>query len=151
MKVKIAVILLVVAAVAVALTLYFYPQARPAPGAGSQPPPAAVQPVARVLSPVQTVTSYIQALEDRKYETAYGLLTEESQQKHSYDEFVSQVEKTGVTDYDLSTARAEEQGEGAVVEVQLKEDPSSAGFHLVKEKNAWRIAYREGTPSFPYP
>jgi hypothetical protein len=65
---------------------------------------------------------------------------------------VAQVEKTGVTDYDLSTAQATEQSEtAAAVEVQLKEDPSSAGFHLAKEKDAWRIAYREGIPSFPYP
>jgi hypothetical protein len=151
MRAKIAVILLVVAGVAVALALHFYPEARPAPGTGSQPPPV-TRPAAHTPSPVQTVTSYIQALEDKKYETAYGLLTAESQQKHSYDEFVSQVEKTGVTDYDLATARAKEESEAAaVVEVQLKEDPSSAGFHLVKEKSAWRIAYREGIPSFPYP
>ncbi len=150
MKAAIAVILLVVAVVAVALALHFYPRQPARPQA--PPRPVAARPAAQAPSPAQTVASYIEALEDKKYETAYGLLTKESQQKHPYGEFVSQVEKTGVTDYDLSTARAKEQSEArTVVEVQLREDPSSAGFHLAKEGSAWHIAYREGTPSFPYP
>lgn len=148
MRATIAVILLVVAVVAVALAVRFYPPARGRPQA---PGPVGPRPAAQAQSPAQVVASYIQALESRKYETAHSLLSEESQQKHPYPEFVSQVEKTGVTEYDLSTAEASEDGDRAMVEVQLKEDPSSAGFHLVREKDGWRIAYREGIPSFPYP
>ncbi len=148
MRVAIAVVLLVVAVVAVALAVRFYPPARNRPPVPRPVPP---RPAAQAPSPAQVVASYVQALEDKKYETAYNLLSEESRQRHAYNEFVLQAEKTGVTEYDLSTAQVQEDGDRAMVEVQLKEDPSSAGFHLVKEKDAWRIAYREGIPSFPYP
>ena len=147
-----AILLLAVAAAAVVLGMRYYPGEQPVSGTRLAAP---VRPVLRseeAQSPADTVVSYIQALEEKKYETAYRLLSKPSQEKHTYDDFVAQVEKTGVTEYDLASARLKErQGERATVEVQLREDPSSAGFALDNEKGEWRVVYVGGIPSFPYP
>ena len=150
---KAAAVVLAVAAAAVAVGMYY---CRPTQTISTRSRPAPVRPTttAQGPSPMAAATSYIEALEQRKYETAWALLSKDSQEKHPYKDFVAQVEKTGVTEYDLSTARLAEGGndeQQATVELQLKEDPAIAGFHMAREDGAWRIVYSEGSPSFPYP
>jgi len=118
-----------------------------------QPPPrpgAATKTVTQ--SPTEVVVSYLEALQNKDYQTAYSYLSRESKRKHPSTEFASLNETKGITEYDLSTAR-EAQGEDGymTVAVQLREDPASAGFRMVKEGGSWKIVFLGGIPSYPYP
>jgi hypothetical protein len=98
---------------------------------------------------VQTVTDYLNAIDQHDFATAYGLLSRDSQRKHSRAEF-EQQSKQGMPQYDLKTARASITGNRARVEVRQLEDPATHGFSLARENGKWKIVYRGGGPGQPY-
>jgi hypothetical protein len=149
MKTAIALVLVLLAVGAVLLALRLFPAVS---GGPVHPRPAASRPTSQsLLTPVQVVTAYVQALDRKDYRKAYDLLSADSRQLHPYDDFVARAEKGGSTDYELAKA-AEEPGEGSsvVVAVPMTEDVSGAGFHLVREDGAWKVIFIGGTPGFPY-
>jgi hypothetical protein len=139
-----AVIIIVVAVAIVVAVVRFLPGAKTRPPA---PPAVTVQP--KAAAPMEVVTNYLTALEARDCRSAYELLSRESKAAHPYDEFVKLNEK-GVTAFDLATAKQEPKGKDMMVVVNLREDPSDHGFHLVQEGGEWRVVFIKGVPSFPY-
>jgi len=118
----------------------------------SHPPPRPAGPSPQQSrTPSQVVVAYLEALYDGRYRDAYDLLTAASQKKHPFAQFEQQAQ-SGVTEYDLGSAKVVRQvGDEATVNIQLLEDPATAGFHLRRERGAWRIVYTTGVPGFPYP
>jgi phage/plasmid primase-like uncharacterized protein len=99
---------------------------------------------------VQAVSAYVTALQKGDYNTAYGMLSRDSQSLHTAASFEQQGKK-GMPLYDLQKATATITGETALVEVQQLEDPATHGFQLVRENDAWKIVYRGGIPGSPDP
>jgi hypothetical protein len=148
-KARLALLLVVVAAAVVVAAVLIFPAARPpAPPAPGPSPPKPTQ----EGSPREVVVTYLDALERRDFQAAYDRLSRASQTAHSYDEFVSLSEESGLPSYDLSAAE-EKPGEGGWVTlmVPLVEDVAQAGFTTVKEDGAWKVIFIGGTPGFPYP
>ena len=144
MRTLIALGLLLVAAAAVALTLHFYP-------AASSPNPVDAKPTLQAeASPTEVVISYLKALERKDYRRAYALLSADSCKTHPYEDFVARAEKSGLTEYDLTTAKeAPPRDRFRTVTLQLKEDPAQAGFNLVQDTEAWNVVFIGGIPSCP--
>jgi len=148
MKAAIAVVLVVIAVAVVALALYYFPAA-PSPTrakAGTGRPAPRFQ-----SAPTEVVAAYLQDLESKDYRHAYDTLSAASRRVHPYDDFVSRAEKAGLPDYDSAKAREEPESANVVtVVLPLREDPATAGFHLVKEEGAWKVVFIGGVPAFPY-
>ena len=98
---------------------------------------------------VETVTSYVTALNDLNYAAAYDLLSRDSHTLHTSADFAQQG-KQGMPLYDLKTTAATVQGDTATVTVHLVEDPGTNSFHLRREDGAWKVVYRGGGPGMPY-
>ncbi len=149
MKALVAVVLILLAVGIVLGVMYFHPAPKPPPPRVSVPKPAKV--TAPLASPSETVKTYLGALYEKNYRTAYNQLSAASQQAHPYDEFVKLNEEKGMTQFDLTSAKQEAGGEEeAVVSVSVKEDVAQHGFRLVQEEGVWKIVFLKGTPSFPY-
>jgi hypothetical protein len=99
---------------------------------------------------VYTVTAYIHALEEGKYTAAYALLSHKSQQRHSLANF-ERLGKQGMPSFDLKTIQATVTGHQALVSVGFLEDANTAGFHLTREADGWKVLYRGGSPGMPDP
>jgi len=104
--------------------------------------------VDRKVQAVQTVTSYVTALDNHDYRAAYNLLSHDSKKLHTATGFAQQG-KQGMPQYDLHSCVATLDGDAAVVELQEMEDPSLHTFHLLREGQDWKIVYRGGRPSVP--
>ncbi len=98
-----------------------------------------------------TVKDYLQALQEEKFETAYDMLSQESQSKHPAAEFAEQG-KREMPSWDLKTLKVlEVSAAAAVISVQQTEDPATHGFNLTREGDKWKIVYWGGAPGMPYP
>lgn len=127
----------------------FYPDTPSTPVA-KQRHPAPRPTVNQRQEAVTTVTTYLQALDDGKYSAAYELLSRDSKKLHNISDF-EQRGKQGMPSFDLTGAKATVTGTTALVTVPFYEEPNSAGIHLVREDDAWKILYRGGIPGMPYP
>jgi hypothetical protein len=150
MKTRLAVVLIVVAIAAVAFVLLRFPSAKrpvaPAPG------PAVPNPQLGAATPREAVVRYVEALYKKDFQAAYDLLSAESRQVHSYQEFRQRAEAGGATSLDLAAAREGEETSGrVVVSVPVVEDPAEAAFTTVREGGGWKVMYIGGAPWFPYP
>jgi len=146
MRVRLALFLLLVAVAVIAVAILRSPSVRPsaAPTRPSSPPRTA-EPSAQHL-----VLDYLQLLDKKDFRTAYSRLSKASQQAHTYEDFVSLAEKSGVPNYDLEAAREKTEGDRASVTVPLAEDPAEASFAMVREDGAWKVVFIGGVPAFPY-
>lgn len=129
----------------------FFTRSKPAPPASTSTiptPPKQTQPALRQQA-VETVSTYITALGEHNYTAAHAMLAEESRAQWAPNTFIQQA-KQGMPLYDLNTASATVTGNTALVAVQQLEDPATHGFHLIREKDLWKIVYRGGIPGQPY-
>jgi len=105
------------------------------------------------LSAAQTaVKKYIQALYAAKYEAAYNMLSEDSRQKHSLDEFERDAVDT-VISYNLDKMQAQNESQDiikVVVSMSQEEEPGAKAFVMTREEKAWKVVYYKGTPFAPY-
>ena len=133
----------------------FLPFKSPAPATPAVTPavptPApSPRPATDADGPAAVVTAYLTALQDSRYQTAYDLLSRDSQRAHTRAQF-EEVGKQGMPRYDLSGPTATMTGDKAEVSVKFVEETGSGGFTLVREDGAWKVAYRGGRPGQPYP
>jgi len=147
MRIRLAVALLLVAAIVVVIAIVKFPGPRSAPPPGRTPSRVQQAPTA---SAQQIVIEYLQWLEKKDFRAAYGRLSKASQQAHSYEDFVTLAEKSGIPNYDIAAAREKTEGTTASVTVPLAEDPAEASFAMVREDGAWKIVFIGGVPAFPY-
>ena len=127
------------------------------PETPSQPAPivqpgqnsAAQDDTARREDAKHAVIAYLTALKNGKYPAAYEMLSRDSKDAHSSSDFERQG-RQGMPPFDLDSAKVIDSGKETVVQVTLIEDPSSHGFYLVREDDAWKIVYRGGIPTQPY-
>jgi hypothetical protein len=151
MRFWLAVIILLLAIGGVLATVVFLPPKTAAPSKSVKLPAENIQPTPSA-SPTEVVTAYLQALQDKDYRKAYDYLSSDSKQVHSFEQFTSLVEKNGVTEFDLSSAKEESDSSRQTnVTLQLKEDPASHSVRLVLEEGDWKVVFIKGIPSFPYP
>ena len=149
MKIRLALLLVVVAAAAVAFAMLRHPASRPR----AAPSTPSARPSARPSASAQeVVTAYLESLQKKDFRAAYAQLSKASQQAHSYQDFVSRCEKSGVPTYDLAQAHEKPGDSGrATITVPLVEDPAEAEFTAVVENGTWKIVFIGGAPAFPYP
>ena len=151
MRFRLAVIILLVAIGGVIGTMLFVPPKPAAPSKAVKLPVERIQPTP-AASPTEVVTAYLQALQDKDYRKAYDYLSTDSRRVHPYEQFTSLVEKNGVTEFDLSSAKEEsDSSKQTNVTLQLKEDPATHSVRLVLEEGDWKVVFIKGIPSFPYP
>lgn len=96
------------------------------------------------------VVDYLTALQNGDYGAAYGMLSTDSQSRHSAASF-EQLGKKGMPLYDLTKLTATVTGDSAKVVLQYLEDPGPHGFYLVRESRVWKIVYWGGIPGAPDP
>jgi hypothetical protein len=148
MKVRLALAFLLIAAVVVAVVVIKYPPSKPE---GREKPPAQ-RPKPPAAEPEEVVTAYLTALTKQEHRRAYELLSAESRQAHTYEEFAAACKQAGFPSLDVGAANVRsKEGDRATVAVPMVEDPAEAGFTMAKEEGAWKVVFREGTPWFPYP
>ena len=94
------------------------------------------------------VKDYLELMKDDKYAESYAFLSIESKKMHSLSEFIKDV-KQGMPQLDFDTMKAEKTEKGILVSISFYEDPSAAGYNLVKENGDWVIVYRGGSPAMP--
>jgi hypothetical protein len=147
MKVRLALLLLMIAAALIAVAILRFPSVRPpaSPARPPSPPPQKTESSAQ-----QLVLGYLESLNKKDFRAAYSQLSKASQQAHTYEDFTSLAEKSGVPNYDLSAAREKTEGDRASVTVPLAEDPAEATFTMVREDGAWKVVFIGGVPAFPY-
>lgn len=112
--------------------------------------PASTQSPSDEQQVVTTVTRYITALKESNYGEAYKLLSASSKNRHNISDFEQQGKK-GMPLFDLSPKQVSVDGDTAIVELPLTEDPATHPFHLVREDKAWKVVYQGGVPGNPYP
>ncbi len=149
MKTRLAVVLIIAAIAVVVVAVIRFPGPRrpspPTPATPDKPQPTA-------STPREAATRYVRALYDRDFEAAYGLLSTQSKQVHSLDEFARLAESGGSASLDLSSVQESPESNGrVVVSVPVEEDPAEASFTTVKEADGWKVVYIGGAPWFPYP
>jgi hypothetical protein len=103
-------------------------------------------------TPEEAVVSYLDALDQAEYRTAYAYLSAASRTAHPYEKFLGLCENGEATSYDVGAAR-EIPGEGqqVVVLVPIVEDPAEGSFTTVHEAEGWKVVFIAGAPWFPYP
>lgn len=121
----------------------------PAPAVPASPAPPQLTAAERDDA-IHTVVAYLTALKNRKYQTAYEMLSRDSQADHSLSDF-ERLGKQGMPPLDLETAKVSSDGAETLVEIAFIEDPGSHGFYLARDNGAWKIVYRGGSPGAPYP
>ena len=94
------------------------------------------------------VKSYLELMKDDKYAESYAYLSLDSKKMHSLSEFIKDV-KQGMPQLDFDTIKAEKTEKGILVSISFYEDPSAAGYNLIKESGNWVIVYRGGSPAMP--
>ena len=94
------------------------------------------------------VENYLKMMEDGKYEESYAHLSSESKEMHSLLEFTKDI-KQGMPQLDFSIIETKKTKKGILVSISFYEDPSAAGYNLIKENGDWVIVYRGGSPAMP--
>jgi hypothetical protein len=150
MKARVAIALFVL--LLAALLFVYVRYSAPRPPIPPPPPVSVPEPEVVAATPEEAVVRYVEALYRKDFGDAYERLSSESQQAHSYEEFLERAEDGEATYYDLDAAEAGEDVDGRViVTVPLVEDPASGGFTTVKEDGDWKVVFIGGEPWFPYP
>lgn len=102
--------------------------------------------------PLETLRTYLVSIYINKAKEAYNLLSSDSRNKFSFDDFKASLDTT--TFYDLNSLDV---CADFIIKFRhilqirafLEQDPASWGFNLVREKYKWRILLFDLNPTFP--
>ena len=102
--------------------------------------------------PLETLRTYLISIYINKAKDAYDLLSSDSRNKFSFEDFKGSLETT--TFYDLNSLDVCADfiikfGHILQIRAFLEQDPASWGFNLVREKYNWHILLFNLNPTFP--
>jgi hypothetical protein len=102
--------------------------------------------------PLHTLRTYLEAIYDHESRTAYNLLSRDTREKFTFEEFKDSLGTT--TFYDLNSLDVcadfiKEYKHILQIKAFLYQDPASWGFNLVRERYKWQIFLSSLNPTFP--